>query len=155
MSQQAMLERLTPNIGTVVHLSDWHEVAQDQIDAFAHATGDHQWIHVDVDRARRESPFGETIAHGYLVLSLVPVLRGHVGGTGPVYPGVRNVLNYGLNHLRFMNPVTAGARVRGQFELVSVEARGTGLQVVERYTVEIEGEEKPACVAETVRLFQF
>ncbi|MFI0961256.1 MaoC family dehydratase [Streptomyces sp. NPDC021080] len=132
--------------GTHVGVSDWITVEQDRIDLFADATGDYQWIHVDPERAAA-GPFGATIAHGYLTLSLIPVL------TQGVYrvEGVRMAINYGLNKARFMNPVCVGSKVRASVDIVSAEeVAGGGHQVVNRVTIEIEGVDKPACVAEIV-----
>ncbi|MEE4496217.1 MaoC family dehydratase [Streptomyces sp. BE230] len=132
--------------GSHVGVSEWVTIEQDRIDTFAAATGDHQWIHVDPARAA-SGPFGATIAHGYLTLSLIPVL------TQSVYriEGVRMGVNYGLNKVRFMNPVKVGSRVRASVDVVSAEeVPGGGRQVVNRVTIEIEGSEKPAAVAETV-----
>ena len=123
--------------------------------AFAQATGDFQWIHLDVERAKRESPYGGTIAHGYLTLSLYPLLRGLVDASKPVVPGVRNIINYGLNKLRFPNAVKVGARVRAHCTLLAVEPAGAGLQITEQYSVEVEGEPKPACIAEAIMRIGF
>ena len=150
MSQQAVLEDLRRRIGEDVHVSDWIEITQERINAFADATGDHQWIHVDVERARRESPWHCTIAHGYLTLSLYPLLRGLVDADKPIFPGVTRVINYGLEKLRFPNAVRAGSRVRARCVLLKAEPVAGGLQLTEQYTVEIEGEAKPACVAEAI-----
>lgn len=155
MTLEAALAELTPKIGDVLHVSPWITVTQERIDRFADATGDHQWIHVDPERARAESPFGSTIAHGYLVLSLYPGLRGHDGRNTPPFPGVTRTINYGVNRVRFPSPVRAGARLRGRFELVGATARNGALQVVERFTVELDAGGKPACVAEIVRLLYF
>ena len=155
MTLEAALAELTPKIGDVLHVSPWITITQERIDRFADATGDHQWIHVDPERARAESPFGSTIAHGYLVLSLYPSLRGHDGRNTPPFPGVTRTINYGVNRVRFPNPVRAGARLRGRFELVGAAGRNGALQVVERFTVELDGGGKPACVAEIVRLLYF
>lgn len=153
MSQQELFERLTSRIGEEVYVGEWHQVTQQMIDAFAVVTGDHQWIHVDVERARRESPWHSTIAHGFLTLSLLPMLRGMGSGEIP-YPGVRQGVNYGLDRLRFPNVVKAGARVRARCRLLKVEQIPGGLQVTEQFTAEIEGEQKPGCVADTiVRLY--
>ena len=114
------------------------------------ATGDHQWIHVDPERAARESPWQATIAHGYLTLSLYPLLRGLVDSATPLFPGVTRVINYGLDKLRFPNAVKVGSRVRARCVLLKVEEVAGGLQLTEQYTVEIEGEAKPACVAEAI-----
>lgn len=155
MTLEAALAALAPKIGAEFHVSPWVTITQERIDRFADATGDHQWIHVDPERARTESPFGATIAHGYLVLSLYPSLRGHDGRNTPPFPGVTRTINYGVNRVRFPSPVRAGARLRGRFELVSATERLRALQVVERFTVELEGGDKPACVAEIVRLLYF
>jgi acyl dehydratase len=155
MSQQQVLESLQARIGQEIHTSDWLEITQSRIDAFAAATGDHQWIHVDPARAARESPWKATIAHGYLTLSLYPMLRGLVAADPPVFPGVRQVINYGLDKLRFPSAVLSGSRVRARCVLLKVEAVTGGLQVNEQYTVEIEGQPKPACVAEAIMRLYF
>ena len=137
-------------VGRELGVSDWVTVDQQRINEFAECTGDTQWIHVDVERAKRESPFGTTIAHGYLTLSLLPVMQ-HDVGTLP--EGVTAALNYGADRLRFITPVKAGARVRDHITLVAVEDKGGGrLLLTSRHTVEIEGEEKPALVADTLAL---
>jgi acyl dehydratase len=137
-------------VGRELGVSEWITVDQARIDEFAACTGDHQWIHVDVERARRESPFGTTIAHGYLTLSLLPAMQFSVG-TLP--GGVKAGLNYGADKVRFINPVKAGARIRDRITLVAAEDRGNGrVLVTSRHTVEIEGEEKPALVADTLAL---
>jgi acyl dehydratase len=155
MTQQQVLERLQSQVGQEIHCSDWVEVTQERIDAFAAATGDHQWIHVDPERAARESPWKATIAHGYLTLSLYPMLRGLVAAQRPVFPGVRQVINYGLDKLRFPNAVVVGSRVRARCVLLKLEPVAGGLQVSEQYTVEIDGQPKPACVAEAIMRMYF
>ena len=155
MNLETSLAELALKIGAELHRSSWTTMTQERIDRFAHATGDHQWIHVDQERARAESPFGATIAHGYLVLSLYPSLRGHDGRNTPAFPGVTRTINLGVNRVRFPSPVRAGDRLRGRFELVEATRRNDALQVVERYTVDLEAAEKPACVAEVVRLMYF
>lgn len=159
MTENAMtsaLAALQAKVGTEVHLSDWMTITQERINAFAGATDDHQWIHVDAERASRESPYGAPIAHGYLTLSLQVPLRGLVDAGKPLAPGVRNVINYGLNKLRFPNAVRAGARLRGRFTLVAVEQVAPNvLQITEQYTAEIEGAAKPACIAESVMRLVF
>jgi acyl dehydratase len=150
MAQQEVLASLQARVGQQIHLSDWFDVTQERIDAFAEATGDHQWIHVDRERAARESPWKTTIAHGYLTLSLYPLLRGLVDATQPLFPGVKQVINYGLDKLRFPNAVKAGSRVRARCVLLKVEEVTGGLQMTEQYTVEIDGQAKPACVAEAI-----
>ena len=144
------LESLQSRVGQEMHLSDWLEITQSHIDAFAAATGDHQWIHVDPERAARESPWRSTIAHGYLTLSLYPALRGLVDESRPFLPGVQRVINYGLDKVRFPNAVKAGSRVRARCILLRAETVPGGLQIAEQFTVEIEGEAKPGCVAETI-----
>ena len=147
---QQVIDSLQAKLGQELHRSDWLEVTQQRIDAFAAATGDHQWIHTDPARAAVESPYKATIAHGYLTLSLYPVLRGLVDADTPLFPGVTRVINYGLEKLRFPNAVRAGSRVRARCVLLKAEPVAGGLQLTEQYTVEIEGEAKPACVAEAI-----
>jgi acyl dehydratase len=131
----------------VVGPSQWREVTQDMVNRFAELTGDNQWIHVDVERAKVESPFGTTIAHGNLTLSLIDGLRQDLAD----WSGFRLGVNYGWNKVRFPAPVVVGARVRGYSQVVDVSDVGGGwYQIVTRFTVEIEGSEKPACVADSV-----
>lgn len=130
-------------------VSDWLTIDQDRINAFADCTDDHQWIHVDLERAQQESPWGRTIAHGYLTLSLLPSLQSSAG----VLPDdVSQVINYGLDKLRFIAPVKAGKRIRNRVILLSVEDKGQGRLLKTQNTVEIEGEDKPALVAEALFL---
>jgi acyl dehydratase len=152
---QAALAQLSTQVGEELHVSDWFDITQDRVDAFAAATGDHQWIHTDRERAAKESPWRGTIAHGYLTLGLYPMLRGFVEADRPPFPGVRTVVNYGLNKLRFINAVRVGARVRGRARLVGVEEFRGGLQLTEEFTVDIDGEGKPACVAEVIMRLYF
>lgn len=133
--------------GEELGVSEWLEVSQDRVDKFAEATEDFQWIHVDVDRAERE--IGGTIAHGYLTLSLIPLL----GKSVMEVTGVERALNYGSDKVRFVNMVKVGKRVRMRIKLLAVEAKGGGLQVKSENTIEIEGEAKPACIAETITLY--
>jgi acyl dehydratase len=134
-------------IGQEVGPSEWREVTQELIDTFAEVSGDDQWIHVDVERAKTESPFGTTIAHGNLTLSLIDGLRLSLIESQGFALGV----NYGWNKVRFPAPVPAGSRVRAKAVVVSVdEVGGNWWQIVTRFTVEVEGNEKPACVAESV-----
>ena len=137
-------------VGRELGVSGWIAIEQERIDRFAECTGDDQWIHVDVERARRESPFGTTIAHGYLTLSLLPRLN-YPLGLAP--EGVAQVINYGIDQLRFLAPVRAGARVRNRVLLLSVEDKGPGRTLIKtRNTVEIDGEQKPALIADTLAL---
>jgi acyl dehydratase len=131
----------------IVGPSPWHEVTQEIVNQFAELTGDHQWIHVDVERAKLESPFGTTIAHGNLTLSLVDGLRQDLSK----WSGFKLGVNYGWNKVRFPAPVIVGARVRCYAQLVEVSEVGGGwYQVVTRFTVEADGTEKPVCVADSV-----
>lgn len=141
------LDRL---VGRELGVTDWLLLDQDRINRFAEATGDRQWIHVDVERAKRESPLGSTVAHGFLSLSLLARFGFEIG---LVPPEGCHLLNYGLNRVRFAAPVKAGARVRDRIVLLRIEERGKGRTLVTtRHTVEIEGEEKPALVAESLVL---
>jgi acyl dehydratase len=137
------VDELRAAAGTELGQSDWVTVDQSQIDTFADATGDHQWIHVDETRAK-EGPFGTTIAHGFLTLSLLPVLIGQVYKVD----GVKMGINYGLNKVRFTSPLPVGSKVRGSIELVDVADVAGGVQLTNKVTVEIEGSERPALVAE-------
>ncbi len=131
-------------VGQEIGVSDWFEVTQEKVNLFAEATGDHQWIHVDVERATRE--IGGPIAHGFLTLSLIPMLGAQILRV----EGVTRGINYGCNKVRFTGMVRVGKRVRMRQTLVGVEARSGGLQITNVCTIEIEGEERPACVAETL-----
>ena len=133
-------------VGTETGVSDWLKITQDRVNQFAEATGDHQWIHVDVERATKE--MGGPIAHGYLTLSLIPFLS---QGLLPV-KGVTRGINYGSDKVRFTNMVRIGKRVRLRQTLLSVEPRSGGLQLKNQCTIEIEGEDRPACVAETISM---
>lgn len=139
-----------PKIGREIHCGPWLEIDQRRIDAFAAATGDLQWIHTDPQRAAQESPYGCTIAHGYLTLSLLPLLTesNAPGFFEKNYPGMHLRLNYGLNRVRFPAPVLVGSLIRARTVLNVVEAVGKGVQFTYLITVEIENQEKPACVAE-------
>jgi acyl dehydratase len=136
---------LTGAVGTVLGPGPWLEIDQDRVDLFAHATGDHQWIHVDPERAAG-GPFGGTIAHGYLTLSMLPVLMKDLYAVD----GVKLGINYGLNKVRFPAPVRVGSKVRLTAEIASVDEIPGGVQVVLRSTVEADGTDKPVCVAESV-----
>jgi acyl dehydratase len=131
-------------VGQEVGVSDWVEITQDRVNQFAEATGDHQWIHVDVERATRE--MGGPIAHGYLTLSLIPFLS---QGLMPV-SGVTRGINYGSDKVRFTNMVRVGKKVRLRQKLLSAEPKSGGMQLKSQCTIEIEGEDRPACVAETI-----
>jgi len=138
------------HVGQEIGVSDWVEVTQERINRFADATGDHQWIHVDVERAKRESPFRGPIAHGYLTLAMVAPLSMQIG----VIPkDVAAGLNYGIDKVRFLAPVPAGARVRLRVILAGIEAKDGGQAIMRtQNTLEVEGSEKPALIAETLAL---
>lgn len=136
-------------VGRELGVSDWLTIDQERINQFADCTEDHQWIHIDVERAKKESPFGATVAHGFLILSLLP--RFHFE-TGVVPTDASAVINYGLDKVRFIAPVKAGKRVRSRVMLVSVEDKAGGRIVKTQNTIEIEGEDKPAMVAELLYL---
>lgn len=139
---------MAQRIGTET-VSDWVEITQQMIDTFAEATGDHQFIHVDPERAKL-TPFGGTIAHGFLTLSLMPLLASKVADR-PEIEGVKMGVNYGGNKVRFLQPVRSGKRVRGRFKLLSFDEKRPGQwQQVNEFTVEIEGEDKPAMIAEWI-----
>lgn len=144
----ASVAELTGRVGEHLGYSRWHAVDQDLIDGFADVTGDRQWIHVDADRAAG-GPYGATVAHGLLVLSLIPKLAYEVYRV----EGVRAVVNYGLDKVRFPAPVRAGSRIRAGVELLRVTPCPGGVQVVNRVTVQVEGGGKPCCVAATVTRF--
>ena len=143
----AGVEGLKGLVGQTVGPSEWREVTQQDIDDFARLSGDDQWIHVDVERAKTESPFGTTIAHGNLTLSMVDGFRGELVAASGFALGV----NYGWNKIRFPAPVPAGAKVRASAEVIEIEeVAGGWYQVVTRFTLEVEGSDKPCCVADSV-----
>ena len=141
------LDEVAAAANTELGSSDWVTIDQKRVDQFADATGDHQWIHVDVDRAKT-GPFGGTIAHGYLTLSLIPWLGSQIFKLAT--PGAK--LNYGLNKVRFAAPVPVGSDIRLSVRLGAVDETANGLRATFQHTIEIEGGDKPACVAETVVL---
>jgi acyl dehydratase len=140
------LEELAAKVGQEVVVSDWLEVTQERIDQFADATGDHQWIHVDVERARRESPFGTTIAHGFLTLSLLS----HFLNNSLEFGNSKMGVNYGCNRLRFTAPVKSGSRLRARLKLKEFQRIEGGVQLIWDVAMECEGQEKPVLVAEWV-----
>jgi len=154
VSRDAVRAQLDEQIGNETYVGDWVDVDQARISQFAEATGDHQWIHVDVERAERESPYGAPIAHGFLTLSMLPMLTSSVTDQ-PGYPGVKLSVNYGLNRVRFPAPVKAGSRIRARSTLKEVTEAPRSLQLVRVVTIDVEGQEKPACVAESVSRLYF
>jgi acyl dehydratase len=146
MRHIASVEELKSLIGQEVAVTDWFIVSQERVNQFADATGDHQWIHLDVERARKETPYGGTIAHGFLTLSLLPMVMQSAVSMAPS----KMSLNYGLNKVRFPSPLPAGSRVRGRMLLQDVEDIEGGVQVSWKVTLEREGGDKPVCVAESI-----
>ena len=152
LTQIESIAALRNYVGHEVAVSEWLDVSQERINQFAEATEDHQWIHVDPERAARESPFKETIAHGFLTLSLLSELGKRAMSVG----GVRMGINYGLNRVRFVSPVPAGSRIHGRFTLASLEEIKGGVQATWNVTVQCEGRDKPCCVAEwLVRYYEY
>lgn len=147
-----LLDFMRPQLGKEIHVGPWLTITQERIDRFAEVTGDLQWIHIDPARAAKDSPYGTTIAHGFLTLSLLPLLTesNHPDFFAKNYPGMKYRVNYGTNKVRFPAPVQAGARIRAHTVLVSAERVGEMVQVIYQMTVVIEGQDKPACVAEFV-----
>ena len=144
--KQVAYADLASLVGQEIGVSDWVEVSQERVNLFAEATGDHQWIHVDVERATQE--IGGPIAHGYLTRSLIPMLGADILRV----TGVTRGINYGCDKVRFTGMVRVGKKVRMRQKLVSVEPKAGGLQLKNECTIEIEGEERPACVAETISI---
>jgi acyl dehydratase len=138
-------------IGQEIGISDWLVIDQARVNGFADVTGDQQWIHVDVERAGRESPFGGPIAHGYLTLSLLAKFAGECIAVD----GIKLAVNYGLNRVRFASPVKVGSRVRARFTLGAVEDFAGGAQMLWQATIDIEGNDKPACIAEMLTRWYF
>lgn len=142
------LKELPTLAGQEVGVSDWLLIDQARVNLFADATGDHQWIHTDIERATRELPTKGTIAHGYLTLSLLPYLAGQILKV----TGTTRGINYGLNKVRFMSMVPTGSRVRLRQKIVTVEPRAGGMQIMSEFAMEVEGQAKAACIAETISL---
>jgi acyl dehydratase len=150
MFEMVPVEKLKTMIGQDNGTSEWILIDQERVNLFADATSDHQWIHVDVEQAKK-GPFGGTIAHGFLTLSLTPLFS----SSGKYLPeGMKMVVNYGLNKVRFINPVLVGSRIRSKMVISGVEEKEPGrLLVTTTHTIEIEGQEKPACIAEALAMF--
>ncbi len=147
---EAVLEQLSQQLGEEIHVGPWFEITQKTIDDFAHVTQDYQWIHTDPVRAEEQSPFKTTIAHGFLTLSLLPVLTESVDSDKPRYPTAKMTVNYGLNQVRFPYPVKVGSKIRARTRLCKVNPIKRGLELVKEISVEIEGCRRPACVTESV-----
>jgi acyl dehydratase len=146
MREIASLKELKELVGQEVAVSDWIDITQERVNQFAQATGDLQWIHIDVERSRKESPYGGTIAHGFLTLSLLPMLM----QSAIVMPDVKMGVNYGLNKVRFPAPLPVGGRVRARMTLMAVEDIPAGAQMTWLVTMEREDGDKPVCVAESI-----
>lgn len=152
MSINAAIADLESKVGTETSVGAWLTVTQEMINQFADVTRDWQWIHIDPERAQKESPYKTTVAHGFLTLSLVPYLT---GAASPSYEGAKLGVNYGLNKVRFPHAVPVGAKIRARTELQSFNEVKGGLQMVNKVTVDLEGAPKPACVAEMVSRIYF
>jgi acyl dehydratase len=152
MSVASVLKDMEESIGKEIFLSDWTQVTQEQINQFADSTKDHQWIHVDVEKAAK-GPFGKTIAHGFLTLSHIPFFSYQV----PLkMEGALMSVNYGLDRVRFLNPVVSGAKIRDRIVLTAIEEKpGNRILVTQTHTIEIEGQEKPACIAQMLGMIFF
>jgi acyl dehydratase len=149
MAKELPLEEIKKLVGTEVYVSGWKKIEQDQINQFAEATEDYQWIHVDPEKAAK-GPFGTTIAHGFLTLSHIPFFS-YQGAVSP--KGAKMSINYGLNRVRFLNPVAVGSKIRDRIVLANVEEqKGGRILITTTHTIEIEGQEKPACIAESLGL---
>ena len=148
------IETLNAQIGQPSEPTDWFEITQERVNTFADATLDQQWIHVDPERAK-EGPFGAPIAHGQLTMSLMSFLPGGEGVGLPVLDGMKMGINYGWNKVRFMSPVAVGSKIRTVGKLKSVTQKGEMLELINEMTVEIDGQDKPACVAESVLRIAF
>lgn len=152
MKTMDSMEDVLGSLGADLGTSDWVRIDQSRIDLFAEATGDHQWIHVDVERAKAESPYGSTIAHGFLTLSMIPILSKDLF----VVRGAKMAVNYGLNKVRFVSPVPAGSRIRLHSEVAAVDKTGDNtVNLTVRHTVQIEGNDKPAAVVELIARYVF
>jgi acyl dehydratase len=152
MSLSAALKDMEPYIGKEVFVSDWTQVTQDQINKFAESTMDHQWIHVDKEQAAK-GPFGTTIAHGFLTLSHLPFFSYQIPLKAE---GAKMSINYGLDKVRFLNPVPSGSKIRDRIVLKALEQKpGNRLLVTQTHTIEIEGQDKPACIADALGMIFF
>ncbi|AJQ95181.1 MaoC family dehydratase [Gynuella sunshinyii] len=152
---QHILDDINAQIGQEYFVGKWYTVEQDQIDQFASVTKDQQWIHTDPEKAKRESPFKQTIAHGFLTLSMIPYLTETVDENTPPFPDAKMCVNYGLNQVRFHFPVKPGNRIRARSRYIGVSEIRKGLEVVMEHTIDIENCRRPACVAQTVMRLYF
>jgi len=152
---KAVYTRLSEKLGEESYIGEWYTVDQEGIDRFAKVTGDQQWIHTDPERAKTESPFKTTIAHGFLTLALIPLLTDSVSPEKSLYPEAKMVVNYGLNRVLFPFPVKAGKRIRARTRVIKLISMKRGLEVVREVRIEIENSTRPACIAETVLRLYF
>lgn len=152
---EKMYKRLQALLGKETYLGKWHLIDQECINQFADVTGDHQWIHTDPVRAGKESPFKSTIAHGFLTLSLIPLLTDTVNPSRNPYPEAKMIVNYGLKQVQFPSPVKSGSRVRARTRMVDVVAIKKSIEVVNEVSIEVENRSRPACIAETVLRLYF
>ena len=155
MSKESVLAHLKGLEGSETGVGNWQTVDQQRINLFADATGDHQWIHINPEKAKNESPYKDTIAHGFLTLSMIPGLTQEIQGSGATYEGVKLAVNYGLNRVRFPAPVPVNSRLRARTRLLGVEEAGGALQLTREITVEVENGDKPCCVAESLTRLYF
>ena len=135
--------------GEEIGISKWYQVTQEQINQFAESTNDHQWIHVDIERAKNEMPNGKTIAHGYLTLAMIPAMTAEF----IEFKSLKNAINYGVNKVRFTNMVQVESKIRARATIKTTRQRAGAIQVIGDTTVEIQGQDKPACIAETVSFY--
>ncbi len=147
---KAVYLRLNEHLGEETFVGDWYTVEQSSVDQFAQVTGDQQWIHTSPDRAKKESPYRTTIAHGFLTLALIPLLTDSVDPEKNIYPEARMVVNYGLNSVVFPFPIKIGKRIRARARVTKLVPMKRGLEVVREIKIEIENSTRPACIAETV-----
>lgn len=151
-ASEILVESYLKQKGEEIAVGQWIEVDQARINAFAEATGDMQWIHIDPERAKVESPYKSTVAHGFLTLSMLPLLTqsNAPGQFEKNYPGMRLRVNYGLNKVRFPSPVKPGDRIRARTKVLDASLAGNGVEIIYLLTIDIDGSEKPACIAEQV-----
>ena len=147
---EKVYKRLQEQLGQEIYVGEWESIDQHCINQFAEITGDTQWIHTDSERAKKESPFKTTIAHGFLTLSLIPKLSNTINSSTNLFPEARMVVNYGLNQVRFPYPVKSGSRVRARTRMVDVQPKNNSIELINEISIEVENRKRFACVAETV-----
>ena len=147
---EKVYKELQKKLGQEIFTGEWETIDQDRINQFAEITGDTQWIHTDPERAKKESPFKSTIAHGFLTLSLIPKLTNTISSSKNLFPEARMVVNYGLNQVRFPYPVKSGSRVRARTSIVGVQLKNNSIELINEISIEVENRKRHGCVAETV-----